>query len=172
MRCYHLGNTYLPGIHAGIQSAHSQHELAVKYLLTADCHAAQAEMYKEWLLNHKTMIVLNGGWQSSLQEWVKLLESQDHPYAWTTFHEELDSLNGALTNVAIVLPYHIYGVGRELRDVTKPGVATVVQVSSGDMLEWRGGMAALVSGETGHTLHSYSPFEVDLAIRLSRPSLM
>lgn len=172
MRCYHLANFYLPGIHAGIQSAHVQHELAIKYLQDDDADESQAEMYKEWAFNYKTIIVLNGGWQASLQEWVQFLSSNEHPFAWAHFHEEQDALNGALTNVGVVLPQHIYGVSRELRDGGKPGVSNEIQLPSGDVLALHGCSASLLCGTSGHILHVYTPFELELIQRIGRLGLM
>ena len=174
MRCYHLANSYLPGIHAGIQSAHTQHEMALKYLggeLGNDTLKTQHAVYVEWATNHKTVIVLNGGWQSTLQEWVAFLAQTGNPYPWAMFHEELDSLNGALTNVGVVVPEHIYSVGRELREMSRPGVASSVMLKDGRELQVRAS-ATILLNEAKETIHTYTQFEVELAIRLSGPSLM
>ena len=132
MRCYHLCNFYLAGVHAGIQSAHTQHELAIKYLastpyrnLAADesineygarldlFHDAKAE-YIDWANNHKTMILLNGGMMSHLVEFETFLAENSHAYAWSSFREEEAALNGALTNIGIVLPEHMYRWSRQI----------------------------------------------------------
>lgn len=120
MRCYHLNNFYLGGIHAGIQSAHAQHELMLKYvdptaiIVKTPFHGLQAENYLEWAREHKTIIVLNAGMQAQLKEWTEFLCRQSHSYAWAPFYEEEDALNGALTNVALVLPARIYQQAREI----------------------------------------------------------
>lgn len=119
-RCYHINNFYLGGIHAGIQSAHAQHELAMKYLSPDAAapktlfNAPAAAAYVEWATNHKTIIVLNGGMQSDLRSWVGLLSTTTHPHAWAEFEEAEEALNGALTNIALVLPEYVYAYASEV----------------------------------------------------------
>lgn len=102
--CYVFNNFYLQGIQAGIQSAHSVTELFVN---TTNKEAHDKLMH--WATNDKVMFVLNGGMQSDLEAvWQFLSEHNDElqlPIA--KFHEEEAALNGALTSVAVVVPYHI-----------------------------------------------------------------
>lgn len=144
MRCYHLCNMYLVGVHAGIQSAHSQHEMAIKYLastpyrnLAADeslteygarldmFHDAKAE-YIDWANNHKTLILLNGGMMSHLLEFKAFLEAHQHSYAWASFCEEEAAINGAMTNIGIVLPEHMYAYNRDVLEFHESGFSTDV----------------------------------------------
>ena len=109
MRCYHMQNMYLSGTQAGIQTAHAQHEMAIKYLFEKNdgqCH----DMYLDWAKNHKTIILLNGGMMAQLSAIKQMLESSDNPYPWACFHESEAALNGALTNIGVVLPYKIYAL--------------------------------------------------------------
>lgn len=108
MRCYHFQNMYLAGVQAGIQTAHTQHELAIKYMEQSSDNLAR-QTYIDWAKNHKTIILLNGGMQSNLQELKSFFESQDNCYPWSCFHESEEALAGALTNLGIVLPFSIYG---------------------------------------------------------------
>lgn len=124
MRCYHLNNFYLSGIHAGIQSSHAQTELAVKYLATSlyiggdenvvdymareELHSSARKSYVDWATQHKTMVVLNGGMMAQLLEWEELLNRSENRFAWASFREEEAALNNALTNVCIVLPERMY----------------------------------------------------------------
>lgn len=124
MRCYHLNNFYLGGIHAGIQSSHAQTELAVKYLATSlyiggdenvvdymareELHSSARKSYVDWATQHKTMVVLNGGMMAQLLEWEELLNRSENRFAWASFREEEAALNNALTNVCIVLPERMY----------------------------------------------------------------
>ena len=130
MRCYHLCNMYLAGIHAGIQSAHAQMELFVKYKFPSIndsvnndkimdylskeivCATRSAKMLYEWAENYKTTICLNGGYQSVLEEFYDflLINEGNNRYPFSMFRESKDALNGVLTNVAIVLPDYIYNV--------------------------------------------------------------
>ncbi|MND12070.1 hypothetical protein D3C80_22120 [compost metagenome] len=107
MRCYHLQNTYLSGIHAGIQSAHCQHELALKYINSGPANPMK-KAYIEWAKNHKTIIVLNGGMAGDLLRYQELLERSDNPYPWASFCESEYALGGIITNVGVVLPAKIY----------------------------------------------------------------
>lgn len=181
MRCYHLNNFYLGGIHAGIQSAHAQHEMAMKYLGGAEAkhpHFGPArDNYKEWAKNHKTIIVLNAGMQSDLVGWVELLASNSfHEFAWAQFHEAEEALNGALTNVALVLPERIYGYAREVTKAFNTDTAHVRVVRRlEDGAECRyyntedGG--AKLTAPDGDEMH-YTAFELQLMSRLSKCGLM
>lgn len=106
MRCYHLGNMYLSPIQQGIQAAHAQMELFVKYRQPSK---VRDSLY-EWATDHKTMICLNAGCNVHIQEWFDFLKEHEHDYAWSTFYEEVGSVSHVetLTNVAIVLPEKIY----------------------------------------------------------------
>lgn len=132
MRCYHLCNMYISGLMAGLQSAHTQHELAIKYLASTpyrnmvadeslteyvyrlDLHTDAKAEYINWANNYKTMILLNGGMASHLIELETFLSENSHAYAWSSFREEEAALNGALTNVGIVLPEHMYRWSRQV----------------------------------------------------------
>lgn len=102
MRAYFFQNFYLQGIHAGIQSQHTTAEMFVKYGIGSDQH----NMLFDWAINHKTTIVLNGGMQSDLLQIEDLLEYSKFP--WASFREEQNALNGALTNVGVILPEYVY----------------------------------------------------------------
>lgn len=165
MRCYHLCNFYLAGIHAGIQSGHTQHELAIKYLASTpyrDCagdesldeYAGRLELhmdakadYINWANNHKTMILLNGGMMSHLVEFETFLKDNAHAYAWSSFREEEAALNGALTNIGIVLPEHMYRFTREI-------------------LKFLGGFGRMTGGELGNDDIIYIQRAQDDAIML------
>jgi len=111
MRCYHLSNMYLSSIQHGIQSSHSQMELFVKY----QKDSKQKEALYDWAENHKTMIVLNGGFLSTMREALAVIAVEDNPYPWSTFHESEEALGGILTNVAIVIPEKIYETAALIR---------------------------------------------------------
>lgn len=124
MRAYHICNTYLSGIMAGIQSAHTQHELALK-VFSPEASKQQHKMYLDWAQNHKTLILLNGGYQSNLVEFVDLLDLMDC-YPWAAFNESIDALAGALTNVCVVLPESMYGGAASIvLDAVASGVSSI-----------------------------------------------
>ncbi|CAH9013712.1 putative hyphothetical protein [Vibrio phage 496E54-1] len=116
LRAYFFNNMYLAGIHAGIQSQHTTSEMFVKYNTDkidcdcwkgCDCYFASGLLH-DWGENHKTTVVLNGGMQQNLEELYELLCSKDNPYPFAKFHEADFSLNGALTNVGVILPERIF----------------------------------------------------------------
>ena len=115
LRAYFFQNFYLQGIHAGIQSQHTTAEMFLKYQPVDSGYIPEGfednsdiEMLYEWATNHKTTIVVNGGAQASLQDIVTLFESSENKYPWASFHEAQWSLNGALTNVGIILPEKVF----------------------------------------------------------------
>ena len=128
MRCYHFGNYYMSSIQQGIQAAHCQMELFVKYrdlcgLYLDDYQMSTAEYeYQEkvddlydWAENHKTMICLNGGNLQGLKDIESLFQSEQNMFPWATFYEDEMSLGGILTNVCIVLPEDIYEIASKIR---------------------------------------------------------
>lgn len=118
MRCYHFGNYYMSSIQQGIQAAHCQMELFVKYenaIVPGYVTNQKRDLY-DWGKNHKTMICLNAGANKDLHEIKELLEQEDNEYPWSYFCEDEDSLGGILTNVAIVLPEKIYDAAEKIRN--------------------------------------------------------
>jgi len=111
MRFYAMGNMYLSSIQQGIQAAHALGEMVLTY--------NQPELrvdykFHDWLENHKTMVLLNGGRSVDLVAMLELLKRPENtglPIGW--FCEDDDSLQGILTTVAVVLPERLYGVSRD-----------------------------------------------------------
>ncbi|URC22204.1 hypothetical protein CHUUTOTORO_01190 [Serratia phage vB_SmaM-ChuuTotoro] len=106
LRAYALVNQYISGIHAGIQTAHALMEMSARYDPRDSFIGDDAEMFYDWRNNHKTLIVLNGGYQQRIYETMELWDKCDFPHAH--FCEEADALNGALTAAVIILPEYIY----------------------------------------------------------------
>lgn len=100
MRAYFFGNMYLSSIQQGVQAAHVVHELFIKY--------PEENLLYQWAEDHKTMILLNGGFAENLRNLVTLFESVHNPYPWSFFEEEQAALEGAITSVGIVIPEKIY----------------------------------------------------------------
>lgn len=109
MRLYTFVNHYLSPIQHGIQTAHVVSELFNRYMNRTFYGTPLCDTLMEWSLNHKTIIVLNGGFSSNLQNIYQVL-SENHPYPVATFNEGQDELNGALTAVGIVLPEKVYSM--------------------------------------------------------------
>lgn len=99
-RLYCFAHQYLSQIQRGIQASH----LAVEMMLNNN-----TEMVDTWANRDKTIIILNGGNSSRLREtWKVIADVNDFPYSW--FHEDEDSLDGALTTVGVILPQSLFNV--------------------------------------------------------------
>lgn len=118
LRAYFFNNMYLSSIQAGIQSQHTTAEMFVKYLPFD--HKCSDTLY-DWAIHYKTTIVLNGGMQSELQEILSLLQEKNNPYPFAFFKEAEYSLNGALTNVGIILPERIYHYSKHYKKAEAEG---------------------------------------------------
>lgn len=115
LRGYFFGNFYLSSIQQGIQSAHVIQEMIAKY----SCNTANiftrhaANIFTDWCLNDKTMILLNGGMHQDIyQIFAKLnsLTNQGKTYPVAYFQEERAALNDAITCAGIVLPERVYNL--------------------------------------------------------------
>lgn len=128
MRCYHFGNYYMSSIQQGIQAAHCQMELFVKYqdsgvnfvddylpsINEIEYQQKVDDLY-DWAENHKTMVCLNGGALQDLKNIEELMKDVGNKYPWSTFYEDEYSLGAILTNIAIVLPEEIYDTAAKIR---------------------------------------------------------
>lgn len=148
-RMYCVVNQYIAGIHAGIQSAHAITELFLDYPQRRN---NAGNLLWDWADQDKTIIVLNGGYQSSLQELCEKLKPLSSTYPWASFCEENDALNGAMTAVAVVLPEYMYNPQyMEVTDlVYRPGQLMGPQIAN----QYR--------DEMGNVVHNYTQPEKDL----------
>jgi len=121
----------MSSIQQGIQAAHAQTRMALKYPqmdLREICIANgrnpepyeiklknTTDMYFDWAQNHETMICLSGGMDINLQEIKQLMAQPENTYPWAYFNEAQEAMAGMLTNVAIVLPEHIYEAAANIR---------------------------------------------------------
>ena len=104
-----LNNFYCQGVQAGIQSAHSLGELSSKYLVQNKSDNNETlNLVKKYLSVDKTMVVLNGGAQSNLFDFLDYLESNDIKYPYAPFFEEQDALNNSLTNISVIFPEQLF----------------------------------------------------------------
>lgn len=170
MRAYYFGNMYLSSIQQGIQAAHVTHELFTKHSPGFnDDPSEEFLLLDEWARNHKTMILLNGGYMETILELVGFFESDENPYPWATFREGEDSLGGILTSVGIVLPEKIYLTASLIRSERLPrGVRT-----TREMLEEDGEFVVLPDNKIGFkvtepTTIEISKWEYDLINRLNQ----
>jgi hypothetical protein len=116
-RLYSFVNMYLSDIQRGIQTAHLVHELFTKKPNYK--HVEQIDVLNEWAENHKTIIVLNGGYSDNLKDIRYQLDRWADVYQlpMAYFNEGEDAPNGALTCVGIILPSDIYDLDFEGLDM-------------------------------------------------------
>ncbi len=103
MRGYFFGNFYLSSIQQGIQATHALARMFSKYRFDN----AVLPIY-DWVENHETLILLNGGDALALEDMTYVFNTDDNPYSWGYFNESKDALNSAITSVGIILPEKIY----------------------------------------------------------------
>lgn len=108
MRLYSFVNYYLSPLQHGLQTAHCVSEMMVDPSISTSL--IKHTMFDDWARNHKTIIICNGGNSLQLQElYEKLVTLCDHfKFPVVKFHEDEQSLNCALTSVAVVLPERVY----------------------------------------------------------------
>ena len=112
MRLYTFVNgLYMRPIQFGIQSAHVLGDMFVKY--AGRC--CQHDMLHEWAANHKTMVILSAVNTAGLHDAFAFVDNPDNPYPYAKFHEDAQSLDGAITCVGIVVPEKIYVASSDLR---------------------------------------------------------
>lgn len=122
MRFYGFGNYYLSSLQQGLQSAHVVGDLAAASISSGKV-TTKGKIFFDWAENHKTMVLLNGGNSAMLealfQKFATFEKNGMHlPYA--KFHEDEQSLGGALTYVGIVVEEKYYVAASELRSTSDP----------------------------------------------------
>ena len=121
LRCYTFTNFMLSSIQQGIQSGHASMELVNKYMINDDPWGVDGamDMVANWIANHKTIVCLNGGNAAGIREWKGFfdsgVQSGQNVYPYAGFFEDEQSLDGALTSVAVILPARIYETAALLR---------------------------------------------------------
>lgn len=114
MRLYSFTNLYISSIQKGIQTAHIVSEISVKY--TTQKEKCLNLAYEDWANNHKTVIVLNGGYGENLYTLEELFADKDNTtYPWAAFNEERDALDGARTAIGIIVDERIYEMAAAIR---------------------------------------------------------
>jgi len=115
-RRYTFTNFMLRSIQQGVQADHAGDELTNKYVYADHAHEHSIktrDFLKDWSLNHKTVIYLNGGFHGDMVSLDQLLSYNDLEFGgvilpWAKFHEDEYTLGGLLTSISIVLPEEIY----------------------------------------------------------------
>lgn len=103
MRVYTFNLFHLSSIQQGIQAGHAADELTVKYVLKNTKHK---KAVSNWLKNHKTIILLNGGTSQKMESILELLNRKDNPFPFAEFKEP--DMYNCMTSIAVLLPEKLY----------------------------------------------------------------
>lgn len=164
MRMYTYTHAWLSSIQKAIQSWHCSDDMDIKYV--------DQPMMLDQLIdrkkNHKTVMVMNGGNSSMLEELHKFFDNSDNPYPFGSFHEDEMSLNCAITSVGICLPEKIYSAMEFIRK--RAGFLTYQATLMDDNTRQR---QIVLTSKDGNTLSSvvYTQYEKELIEKLSTYSL-
>lgn len=117
-RLYSFTNMYLSSIQKGIQTAHIVSDMSALWCDNGPDPIVK-KVFDDWADIDKTIIVLNGGNQKSLEEIYVCLElfGYEHSLPTARFYEDQESLGGALTAVGIILPIEIYELAASMRGI-------------------------------------------------------
>ena len=113
-RFYSFMNYYLSSLQQGLQSGHLISELFCKHAYYGSSNgnpSYEHEILHHWARDDKVMIVCNGGNAKSIKDLHSYFESIQNtvgPLPFANFHEDDDSLNGALTGTCIIVPDYLY----------------------------------------------------------------
>jgi len=125
MRAYFFVNSALSGIQKGLQVAHCAVEIGLKATLTSDDFPELSRQYRRWRQDHKTIVVLEGGFHADLKKICELFlhgvegkrpGANPSDFPWAHFSEDEETMNGMMTAVGIILPERIYEAARVLRE--------------------------------------------------------
>ena len=163
MRAYFFGNMYLSSIQQGIQAGHCIADMFIRYTNGLK-PGSKDQMLYEWAEEHKTMILLNGGYDSTIHDLTTFFENINNPFPWVDFYESADAMNGLQTTVGIILPEHIYEGAAIVRKCRR-GWDEVTQVLHDD------GTRTILQPTTAMVADAryweYSAWEVELIDRLN-----
>ena len=121
MRLYSIVNhIYLSEKQLGIQTSHITSELSV------ELKGQDLKDYKTWAKEHKTVIMLGGGFSSNIARIAEVIGQSS--YSGVMFHEAEEALNGALTATGLILPERMY----ILAQYAKQGIVKTVEISDGE----------------------------------------
>jgi hypothetical protein len=96
LRMYFFVMYNLSGIQKGIQAGHAAVEYQLKY--------GKTKKYKDFVKNHKTFILLDGGGSNDML--VREQELEDLGIKFASFIEP--DLNNSVSAIAFIVPEHIY----------------------------------------------------------------
>jgi hypothetical protein len=96
LRMYFFVMYNLSGIQKGIQAGHAAIEYQLKH--------GKTKQYKDFAMNHKTFIVLDGGGSNDML--ARELELESLKIKFASFIEP--DLNNSVSAIAFIVPEHIY----------------------------------------------------------------
>ena len=171
MRYYGFGNMYLSSLQQGLQNAHTIVEMYNEY--TEEHYPAEFEFLTEWALEHKTMILLNGGYSENLRDLWRFLSSDENPYPFAKFNEGQDALDGALTCVGVILPRKIYEVAAIFRrDRPNNGPLLLDIIRANGQVTFYNDNAYGVDVEPNSSItYEFSDWEIELMLELNKYGL-
>lgn len=100
---YFVTHSYMSQIQRGIQSAHVIQVMYEKY---HEEDTSAAKIFKEWMINHRTMIVLNGGNSNMIRTSFdqSVYRNRGNKYPIASFAEDELSMEGMVTAWGVILP--------------------------------------------------------------------
>jgi hypothetical protein len=112
MRLYSFVNYYLSPLQHGLQTAHCVSDMAAMTRKLTHDRTVLRDVFYDWAENHKTIIICNGGNVEMLEDLFLRLVDPCHQFALplVKFYEDEQSLNNALTSVALLVPAWAYDV--------------------------------------------------------------
>jgi len=133
MRFYGFGNYYLSSLQQGLQAGH-----AISRLYTRTQPGTEGfKILHEWGNHHDTMVLLNGGNALNLQELYDFfidLKEKGMYLPFQKFHEDQQSLGGALTYVGMIVPERHYEAAAAIRTLRLDEVSQYYEVN--EFAEW------------------------------------
>lgn len=176
MKAYFFTNIMLSPTQFGVQSVHTLGEMNNKY--HPDAHYVEpgkdvvyqptrpAEILSEWQTQHKTVVFVDGGFQSDLEELLAFLDQGGNFYPYAHFCESQKALNGAMTNVGLIATERLLA-GRE-------AMRLIMRLPRTDFsrqtFEETGTLQVEYEGTT-LAQETFTPFEIELMKRLDRAKL-
>ena len=136
MRLYSFVNYYLSQLQAGLQTAHCVSEMSVAH----NMKSAERSAYTSWAIYDKTIIICNGGNSAMLEDLhLRLVDfAARFELPLTKFYEDEQSLNNALTSVAILVPARFYDV-KLINSEVAPTLAYLYVMPDGTELHYEDG---------------------------------
>jgi len=111
-RGYVFVNTALSSIQKGVQGTHAVAEL---FNIYNDFNTSLNDILFDWVRHHRTLIFLDGGFHANLMDNYKTFGELCSRLRLPSvkFHEDEDTLNGAMTAFAGIIPSTVYDIPEE-----------------------------------------------------------